>query len=96
VKYNDAIKYYNGGLGYLNKYIKLRNNKFKDKKYGKNALLALLDSASVNLQKAEKIFKIININDSNLKYQVKTNTTNIIKSQGIISKEREFVGQYFK
>ena len=96
LKYNDGIKDYNNGLGYLNHYIKLRNNKFKDKKFGKNALLGLLDSASVNLQKAENIFSTIMIEDVALKHQVKENALNITKSKAIISKERDFVKQALK
>jgi hypothetical protein len=96
LKYNQGIKIYNNGLGYLNHYIKLRNNRFKDKKFGKNALHALLDSSSANLVKAEMIFTRINISDIKLKYQVKENTMNIAKSKGIISKEHEFVNQFFK
>jgi len=95
-KYNESIKLYNNGLGFFNQYIKLRNNKFKDKKFGKTALLNLLDSASVNLKKAETNFAAIKIDDSGIKYQIKTNTANIKKSSGIISKEIEFVNQHFK
>jgi len=96
VKFNKGILYYNGGLGYLNQYIKLRNNKFKDKKYGKNAIFALIDSALVNLERAEVNFGSVKILDPEIKKQLKTNTASIAKSKALIYKEREFVKEFFK
>jgi hypothetical protein len=96
LKYNEGIKYYNQGMGYLNQYIKLRNNRFRDKKYGKDALLNLIDSASANLKKAENNFEPIQIQDPEIKIQLKTNAANITKSKAMIVKEQEFVKQFFK
>jgi hypothetical protein len=88
--------YYNGGLGYLNQYIKLRNNKFKDKKFGKNAIFALIDSAEVNLSIAEMNFESVNVLDPEIKKQLKANTSSIAKSKALIDKEREYVKEFFK
>ncbi len=96
LKYNKGIVYYNIGMNFLNQYIKLKNNKFKDKKYGKSALMAIIDSSSVNLQKAESNFAEIQINDPEIKRQIKTNTTNINKSKTMIVKEQEYIKQFFQ
>jgi len=96
LKYNKGIFYYNRGMTFLNQYIKLRNNKFKDKKYGKKELIGLIDSSSVYLQNAETTFAEIQINDPEIKRQIKINTVNLNKSMEMIQKEREYVTQFFK
>ncbi len=96
LKYNKGIVYYNKGMTFFNHYIKLRNNEFKDKKYGKDTLIGLIDSSSVNLQNAEKNFAEIKMNDPEIKRQIKINTTNINKSKTMIQKERDYVKHFFK
>lgn len=95
LKYNKAIVYHNSGTNFLNQYISLKNNNFKSKNYNKNSINALLDSASVNLENADQLFKDVQIKDSKINSQIRLNSGNMIKSKELIKKEREYVIQYY-
>lgn len=79
----------------MDSYIKIRNNKFKDKKYGKNSIIGLIDSSAINLERAEVDFANIKINNVELNRQLKANMVNIKKSKEMIMKEREYIKVYF-
>ena len=91
VKYNQATALYNNGMKYFNQYVKIKNNKTYLKNYSRQQLEAITDSASVNLQKAEKIFEVVSTNNAEMIGYIKKNMVNIEKANRILIKERKFI-----
>ncbi|MFN8257242.1 MAG: transglutaminase domain-containing protein [Bacteroidales bacterium] len=96
LRFNEGIKEYNEGMSFVNQYIRLKNKGFKDKKYNKQNILALFDSAEVHLTKAELLFNNVKTDDVKVKNQIKTSFSTLNDVTKMIEREREYIRKNMK
>ncbi len=94
-KYNLASTHYNKGMQAYNNYARLKNNKTVYLKKAKKELLAIVDSAITNLNKAHLLFNSINEGSEEMNSYLEKNEINIEKITTIMQKERKYVNDNF-
>lgn len=91
LKYNQGTSFYNNGIRFFNEYVKVKNNKTNLQKYSKQRLKAMIDSSSINLEKAKGLFEEVNTDNAEMNTYIKKNDANIKKVNAILEKELKFV-----
>ena len=96
IKYNQGTHHYNKGMHFYNQYARTKNNKNSYLKKRKTELISMIDSASINLTKAEELFNQIKTeNSSEIGAFLKKNRGTINKIAELMSKERQYVENTF-